>query len=134
MNLEKYATPLTIAAAFLAIYAFTRTLKPQSEFVAGALPNPLTVPSGTGVPAITYNVATPTPPPIQPGSGFVPFVPPNGVSTGKGFGVSLPSDPNQVGCGCKPASSNTPAASGNQDSSNFRWNWGDTVYMNSAIL
>jgi hypothetical protein len=130
MNLEKYAAPLTITAAFIAIYAFSRTLRAQPAFVAGSAPQPLTIPTAASIPLATYNVATPTPPPVQQGTAYTPFNPPNGVTYNKGFGVNLPPDPELNGCNTCTKTTSKSSSTGPA----YQWNWGDAVYMNSAIL
>lgn len=100
MDIEKYATPLTIAAAVLGIYVFLRPS--SSTLVTGALPQPMTVPTFAAQPFTATNVATPVPPatassPIPaPASAagtysanapYLPYNPPGGVVYNGGYGA-----------------------------------------------
>lgn len=102
MELEKFALPLTIVAAVIGIAAFIRGNKPAPA-IGGLLPNGGTLPSFQSIPYISYNVATPTPPPIGPQSGNTFFVPSGGVMVNGGMGAlsQLESDlPGGNCCSC----------------------------------
>ncbi len=105
MQLEKFAIPLTITASVIAIAVFLRNGTPAAT--VGTLPVPATIPTFAKIPAITYNVATPPPAPVFPGSSYIPFVPPNGLVTNNWFGAPFSAseassaNPNSAGnCGC----------------------------------
>ncbi len=114
MTLDKIAIPLTITASVIAIAVFLRGSK--TTLVTGALPAPMQVPSYANVPSISYNVATPTPPPVQGTNQavpFVPYIPGSGLITNNWYGaVANASDsPSQggigdCGCGCDASSKN----------------------------
>ncbi len=112
MQLEKFAIPLTITASVIAIAVFLRNGTPAAT--VGVLPSPATIPSFARVPAITYNVATPPPAPVYPGSSYIPFVPPNGLITNNWFGAPFSSadvsDNSQNGCGCGCGSNSCDAS------------------------
>lgn len=133
MDLQKYALPLTVAASVAAIVVFLKTNSggQVAPTIAAALPTPSTVPTFAAVPYAQYNVATPTPPPVQPGTGQVTYPGRAGITINKGF-LGAPTDvrdiPSPNGCGgCSDTGHDY--ADGNS-----RFTWYNTVYQNSAVI
>jgi hypothetical protein len=102
IDIQKLAVPLSITAAVVGIYVFLHG-QPQAP-VAGALPQPMTVPTFSAFPFSPLNIATlPAPPNASsptpasaPASGtpeasapFLPYTPPGGLVVNGGAGQTF---------------------------------------------
>lgn len=135
MDIEKFALPLTVAASIAALVVFLKGGSgPTAPTAASTLPQPATVPSYASIPYATYNVATPTPPPVAAGTGIDTFAPPTGLTVSKGFqgAPTAKSDIPGNGGACGGCSTVPQEPLDNTDPNNFIW-YG-RVYLNSAAL